>query len=82
MNNLFTFVPSSDPQVEDDMWMCNANPAVYIQDCRDYGGGYFANAEVTADGGVGGFLELGEFKTLKSAMASVIAYVQSQKVAA
>lgn len=77
MNNLFTFVPSSDPQVEDDMWICNANPAVYIQDCRDYGGGYFANAEVDA-----GFLELGEFKTLKSAMANVIVYVQTQKVAA
>ena len=30
MNNLFTFVESTDPQLEDDMYTCNANPSVYI----------------------------------------------------
>ena len=75
MNNLFTFVESTEPQLEDDMYTCNANPSVYIQDCSSYGEGYFANAEVD-----GGFLELGGFETLKSAMANVIAYVQQDLI--
>ena len=63
----FTFVESTEPQLEDDMWTLNDNDKVYIQDASLYGGGYFVNAEVKD-----GFLEIGGFQTLRAAMVACI----------
>ena len=40
--NLFTFVKSDDPMVEDDEFILRQNPNITIQVC-DYAGGYAVN---------------------------------------
>jgi|TARA_R110000851_G_scaffold116315_1_gene242501 hypothetical protein len=63
MKQYFDFVPSNDPDVEDDMYVLVTNREITIQVAL-YAGGYFVSNE---------FLEVGEAPTLKEAMAMAIA---------
>ena len=67
MKNLFTFEKACDPQLEDDQYVLNANPDIYVQVCH-YAGGY--NVGEFKDNMM---FDYGTFKTQQEAFAKAVA---------